>query len=855
MSGAAGRAVEDTFRAALGEAAAARGGDPEVRAAVAAVLERLSCGTAATLVAEDDTDRWAVLGGVIAALRGRGVTAVAWPIGRRWGTALPLPGVEALVAALAAVDSAFDSGQRPATSEDLAHEARLRLSSEALRAPGVVVVVDAPEDAVAFSPGAILDADPESGFRVLRSVRGGADGVEGIRLAGRGAAEQRPGTDGMDGLAAAIALALAPAPIPVLAAVAGVEPEAVAARLAEAARPGGRLLVEGGGATYRDSGWRAGIEASLAPRELERAHARFAEAARRAAYGEAPGSEERGYWAGCRAGHLVLSGAPWTAFAELVEPAWEAFCAAAQASPRGRVEDARLARRAAQRAAAGGTAQPAAPAGRGGQPAAPAGIVAAGREEVEPGERARAAAFAVRAALVESSLRSRLWGDGGPLADSAAAAQLLASWAERVRGAARERLAALSREAAWREPRSARSLLAAATVSPGAERSALIGEALRLLPEDRAERLEVLCAAASALGGEAPGALERAAGPSPGEALAPGASRAASDGIAAAGPAAGAALDDVLAQALALVSRELLGPFQRATASWPASLCARAVDAIGPEHPSRRAVLALLSPRLEEQLRSAAADWVARDALAALGSGKAWDASVYEDLRRVAPFVSREVALEASAQRELMDAPGSRRVMPALLERLRSLGAPVDAAGASGAGRGAKARRGAGAARARSSQGATAELAAGPVGGMAAPATAEGLGAREAAALAIQGPDRMAALAQAALALPPERAAALAELAVVAAEEEPPGDGWGYFLLAQLGGVLSPGRAAQVLGWVLDAVTGAPLRSDMLWTGDGNDLRQAAPLLLRIGGDVLLVDAGEHVAEISARDP
>lgn len=211
MSGAAGRAVEDTFRAALEEAAAARGGDPEVRAAVAAVLERLSCGTAATLVAEDDADRWAVLGGVIAALRGRGVTAVAWPIGRRWGTALPLPGVEALVAALAAVDPAFDSGQRPATSEDLAHEARLRLSSEALRAPGVVVVVDAPEDAVAFSPGAILDADPEGGVRVLRSVRGGADGVEGIRLAGRGAAEQRPGTDGMDGLAAAIALALAQA--------------------------------------------------------------------------------------------------------------------------------------------------------------------------------------------------------------------------------------------------------------------------------------------------------------------------------------------------------------------------------------------------------------------------------------------------------------------------------------------------------------------------------------------------------------------------------------------------------------------------------------------------------------------
>ncbi|MGK3997050.1 hypothetical protein [Sorangium sp. So ce1024] len=875
MSGAAGRAVEDTFRAALEEAAAARGGDPEVRAAVAAVLERLSCGAAATLAAEDDTDRWAVLGGVIAALRGRGATAVAWPIGRRWGTALPLPGVEALVAALAAVDPAFDSGQRPATSEDLAHEARLRLSSEALRASGVVIVVDAPEDAVAFSPGAILDADDadaESGVRVLRSVRGGADGTEAIRLARRGAAEQRPGTDAMDGLAVAVAVALAPAPIPVLAAVAGVESEAVAARLAEEARSGGRLLVEGGGATCRDSGWRAGIEASLAPRELERAHARFAEAARRAACGEAPGSEERGYWARCRAGHLVLSGAPWTAFTELVEPAWEAFCAAAQASPRGRIEDARLARRAAQRAAAGGTEQPAAPAGKGEQPAASAGrgeqpaepagkgeqpaapeeIVAARREEVEPGERARAAAFAVRAALVESSLRSRLWADGGPLADSAAAAQLLASWAERVGGAARERLAELSREAARREPRSARSLLAAAAVSPGAERAALICEALRLLPEDRAERLEVLCAAASLLVGEAPGALERAAGPSPGEAPAPG--RAASDGRAAAGPAAGAALDDVLAQALALVSRELVGPFQRATASWPASLCARAVDTIGPEHPSRRAVLALLSPMLEEQLRSAVADWVARDALAALGSGKAWDASVYEDLRRVAPFVSREVALEANAQRGLMDAPGARRVMPALIERLRSLGVPVDdAAGARGAGRGAKARRGAGTARASSSQGATAERAAGSAGGGAAPVTAEGVAAREAEALAVQGPDRMAALAQAALALPPERAAALAELAVVAAEEEPPGDSWGYFLLAQLGGVLSPERAAQVLGWVLDAVTGAPLRSDMLWTGDGNDLRQAAPLLLRIGGDALLVDAGEHVTEISAR--
>ncbi|XXX78164.1 hypothetical protein WMF30_05280 [Sorangium sp. So ce134] len=839
MSGTTGRVVGDTFRTALEEAAAARGGEPEVRAAVAAVLERLSCGTAATLVGEDDTERWAALGGVIAALRGRGATAVLWPIGRRWGTALPLAGVEALVAALADVDPAFDSGQRPATSEDLAHEARLRLSSDALRALGVVVVVDAPEDAVGFSPGAILDADPENGVRVLRGVRGGADGTEGIRLAGRGAAEQRLETDGMDGLTATVAFALAPAPIPVLAAVAGVEPEMVADGIAETAGPGGRLLVAGAGVTYRDSGWRAGVEASFAPEELGRAHARFAEAARRAACGEAPGSDERAYWAECRAGHLVLSGAPWTELTGLVEPAWEAFCAPVQASPRGRVEDAKLARRAAQRAAAGIVEQP----------ATPAGIVVARREEVEPGERARAAAFAVRAALVESSLRSRLWVDEGPLADSAAAAQLLASWAERVRGDARERLAALSRETARREPCSARALLAAATVSPSGERTALIDEALRLLPEDRAERLEVLCAAASALGGEAPGAMEREAGTSSGEAPAP----VVRDGLAAADLTAGAALDDVLAQALALVSRELLGPFQRATAAWPASLCARAVDATGPEHPSRRGVLALLSPRLDEHVRSGAADWVARDALAALASGKAWDASVYEDLRRVAPFVSLEVALEANAQRGLMDAPGSRRAMPALLERLRSLGAPVDAAGAGDARQGAQARRGARAARASSSQGAAPELAAGPAGSREAAGTAEALAVREAEALAVQGPDRMAALAQAALALPPERAAALAELAVIAAEEEPPGDGWGYFLLAQLGGVLSLERAAQVLGGVLDAVTGAPLRSDLLWTGDGNDLRQVAPLLLRIGGDALLVDAGERVAEISAR--
>ncbi|WP_437571483.1 hypothetical protein [Sorangium sp. So ce542] len=847
MSGTAGRTVEDTFRTALEEAAAARGGDPEVLAAIAAALERLSCGTTATLVGDDDLDRWAVLGGVIAALRDRGATAMLWPIGRRWGTALPLASAEALVAALAAVDPAFDSGQRPATSEDVAHEARLRLASETLQALGTVLVVDAPEDAVGFSLGAILDEGPENGVLVLRSVREEAGGSVEIRLPGRGAAKPLLGTGGMEGLTAAVALALAPAPIPVLAAVAGVDPEPAAARLAEAAGPGGPLLVEGGGVTYRDSGWRAGVEASLAPAELGRAHARFAEAARRAARGAAPGGDEIAYWAGCRAGHLVLSGAPWTAFAELVEPAWEAFCAAAQAPPRGRVEDARLARRAAQRAAAAMVEQP----------ATPAGVVVARREEVEPGERARAAAFAVRAALVESSLRSRLWVDEGPLADSAAAAQLLASWAERVRGDARERLAALSREVARREPCSARALLAAAAVSPSGDRAALIDEALRYLPEDRAERLEVLCAAAGALGGEAPRAIEQAAGPSACEVPAPGARSAASDGLAAADPAAGAALDDVLddvlAQTLALVSREVLGSFQRATAFWPAALCARAVAATGPEHPSRRAAIALLSPRLDEQVRSAAADWVARDAIAAFASGNAWDASVYEDLRRVAPFVSLEVALEANAQRGLMDAPGSRRVMPALLERLRSLGAPVDAAGASDARQGAQARKGARAARASSSRGAAPELAAGAAGSTGAAGTAEALAAPEAEALAVQGPDRMAALAQAALALPPERAAALAELAVVAAEEHPPGDSWGYFLLAQLGGVLSLERAAQVLGWVLDAVTGAPLRSDMLWTGDGNDLRQVAPLLLRIGGDALLVDAGEHVAEISAR--
>ncbi|AUX28877.1 MULTISPECIES: hypothetical protein [Sorangium] len=843
MSGTAGRTVEDTFRTALEEAAAERGGDPEVRVATAVALERLSCGTTATLVADDDTDRWAVLGGVVEALRDRGATAVLWPIGRRWGTALPLASAEALVAALAAVDPAFDSGQRPATSEDVAHEARLRLSSEALQALGTVLIVDAPEDAVGFSPGAILDEGPENGVRVLRSVREGAGGTEEIRLPVRGAAKQLPGTGGVEGLAAAVALALAPAPIPVLAAVAGVDPETVAAGLAEAVGPGGRLLVEGGGVTYRDSGWRAGVEASLAPAELARAHARFAEAARRAARGEGPGSDERAYWARCRAGHLVLSGAPWTAFTELVEPAWEASCAAVQASPRGRIEDARLARRAAQRAAAGIVEQP----------ATHAGSVAARREDVEPGERARAAAFAVHAALVESSLRSRLWVDGGPLADSAAAAQLLASWAERVRGAARERLAARSREVARREPCSARALLAAATVSPSGERAALLDEALRRLPEDRTERLEVLCAAASVLGGEAPGATEHAAERSSGGTRSTEARSEASDGLAAADPAAGAALDDVLAQALALVSRELLGSFQRATASWPAALCARAVDATGPEHPSRRAVLALLSPRLDEQVRSAAADWVARDALAALASGNAWDASVYEDLRRVAPFVSLEVALEANAQRGLMDAPGSRRVMPALLERLRSLGAPVDAAAASDARQGAQARKGARAARASSSQGAAPELAAGAAGSKGAARTAEALAAQEADALAVQGSDRMAALAQAALALPPERAAALAELAVVAAEEHPPGDSWGYFLLAQLGGVLSLERAAQVLGGVLDVVTGAPLRSEMLWTGDGNDLRQVAPLLQRIGGDALLVDAGERVAEISAR--
>ncbi|WP_437938803.1 hypothetical protein [Sorangium sp. So ce341] len=840
MSGTAGRTVEDTFRTAFEEAAAERGGDAEVLAAIAAALERLSCGTTATLVADDDTDRWAVLAGVIEALRDRGATAVLWPIGRRWGTALPLASAEALVAALAAADSAFDGGQRPATSEDVAHEARLRLSSETLQALGTVLVVDAPEDAVGFSPGAMLDEGPENGVRVLRSVREGAGGSAEIRLPGRGAAKPLPGIGGMEGLTAAVALALAPAPIPVLAAVAGVDPEAAAAGLAEAAGPGGPLLVESGGVTYRDSGWRAGVEASLAPAEIARMHARFAEAARRAARGEAPGGDEIAYWAGCRAGHLVLSRAPWTAFTELVEPAWEAFCAAVQASPRGRVEDARLARRAAQRAAAAMVEQP----------ATPAGVVVAGREEVEPVERARAAAFAVRAALVESSLRSRLWVDEAPLADSAAAAQLLASWAERVRGDARERLAARSREVARREPCSARALLAAAAVSPSGERAALIDEALRYLPEDRAERLEALCAAAGVLRGEAPGAIEQAAGPSASEVPAPGARSAASDGLAAADPAAGAALDDVLAQALALVSRELLGSFQRATASWPAALCARAVAATGPEHPSRRAVLALLSPRLDEQVRSAAADRVARDAIAALAAGKAWDASVYEDLRRVAPFVSLDVALEANAQRGLMDAPGSRRVMPVLIERLRSLGAPVDAAGASDARQGAQARKGVRAARASSSRGAAPELAAGAAGSKG---TAEALAAPEAEALAVQGPDRMAALAQAALALPPERAAALAELAVAAAEEHPPGDSWGYFLLAQLGGVLSLERAAQVLGWVLDAVTGAPLRSDMLWTGDGNDLRQVAPLLLRIGGDALLVDAGEHVAEISAR--
>ncbi|AUX39556.1 uncharacterized protein SOCE26_009490 [Sorangium cellulosum] len=834
--------MKETFRAALEQAAAARGGEPEVRAAVADVVERLSGGTTATLVAGDDTDRWAAIGGALEALRGRGATAVVWPIGRRWGTALPLGGYEALVAALAAVDPEFDSGARPGTSEDVAHEARLRLSSEALRALDIVLVVEAPEDAVGFSPGEILDVDPGSGVRVLRCVRGGAGGAEGVRIERPEVVEPHAGTDGPEALSLAAAIALAPAPIPVLAAVTGLAPEGVAARLAQAAGPGGPLLVEGGGVTYRDGGWRAAVEASVVAAELGRAHGKFAEAASRAVRGEAPGGDERAYWAGCRAGHLVLSGAPCTAFAELVEPAWEAFCTAVEASPRGRIEDARLARRAAQRAAAG-VVEP---------PAAPGGSRPAGREVVEPGERARAAAFAVRAALVESSLRSRLWADDGPLADSAAAAQLLARWAELVRGAARERLSALSRETARRQPCSARALLAAAMVSPSGERAALIEEALRQLPEEPAERLEGLCDAARLLGGEARGAAEHAAGPASGEASATEALSGATHGLAA-DPGAEGALDGVLAQALALVSRELLGAFQRATASWPPALCARAVDATSPEHPLRRPLLALLSPGLEEPARAASAGWVARDALAALASGKAWDASIYEDLRRVAPFVSLEVALEAHGQRGLMDAPGSRRVMPALLERLRSLGAPVDDAETSGARQGAQARKkGAGAARARSSQGAAAERATGAAGAGAAPAE-EALAARAEEALAVQGPDRMAALAQAALALPPERSAALAELAAVAAEEEPPSDGWGYFLLAQLGDVLSPGRAAQVLGWLLDALTATPLRSDVFWTGDGNDLRRIAPLLLRIGGEALLVEAGEQVAEISAR--
>jgi hypothetical protein len=384
-------------------------------------------------------------------------------------------------------------------------------------------------------------------------------------------------------------------------------------------------------------------------------------------------------------------------------------------------------------------------------------------------------------------------------------------------------------------------MLAAAAVSPGRERAALVDEALRCLPDEPAERLEALAAAAGMLAGEAPGAAGEgtSAGGSPAE-----------------GTSAEGALDEALGQVLSLVSAALLGAFQRAIARWRASLCARAADRVGTEHPLRRSILALLAPRLGEPARSAWADRVARDALAALSSGRSWDAAVYEDLRRVAPFLSLDVALEVNAQRERMDAPGARRVSPALIERLRSLGAPVDEAGTSGARRGAQGKRkGAGAAapaRAPLGRGEAAESATG-VGATGEARGPEEAEARAAEALGIHGPDRMAALAQAALALPPERAAALAELAVCAAEEEPPADGWGYFLLAQLGGALSPERAAQVLGWLLDSLTGAPLRADMLWTGDGDDLRRIGPLLLRIGGEGLLVDAGQSVAEITAR--
>ncbi|AUX20295.1 uncharacterized protein SOCEGT47_007630 [Sorangium cellulosum] len=849
MNGTARRIVKDAFRAALGKATAARGGDPEIAAAACAVLERLAGRATATLVAREDTERWAVLDGVIEALCARGATVVIWPIGRRWGTALPLGGLEALVAALAVVEPAFESGQGPGTSEDLAHEARLRLSGEALRARDIVLIVDAAEDAVGFSPRAILEeAASEGGARVLCSGRegagdedavllrregtGGQRGETGEQAAGGGSLkeEQAAGGEDLAELVPAVALALAPAPIPVLAAVTGGAPARIAAHLAEVAGERGPLCVEDGGISYGQSGWRAAVEAALPPAERGRVHAAFAEAASRAARG-APGSEERVYWAACRAGHLELSGAPWTAFVDLVDPAWEALCAAAQAPSRGRIEDARSARRAAQRAAAGALERR----------KAPAGASATGRAQVDAGERARASAFAVRAALVESSLRARRWGTEGPLADSAAAAQLLASWAELAPAGARERLSALSREVARREPRAAQAMLAAAAVSPGRERAALVDEALRCLPDEPAERLEALAAAAGMLAGEAPGAAGEgtSAGGSPAE-----------------GTSAEGALDEALGQVLSLVSAALLGAFQRAIARWRASLCARAADRVGTEHPLRRSILALLAPRLGEPARSAWADRVARDALAALSSGRSWDAAVYEDLRRVAPFLSLDVALEVNAQRERMDAPGARRVSPALIERLRSLGAPVDEAATSGARRGAQGKRkGAGAAapaRAPLGRGEAAESATG-VGATGEARGPEEAEARAAEALGIHGPDRMAALAQAALALPPERAAALAELAVCAAEEEPPADGWGYFLLAQLGGALSPERAAQVLGWLLDSLTGAPLRADMLWTGDGDDLRRIGPLLLRIGGEGLLVDAGQSVAEITAR--
>ncbi|MGK4007385.1 hypothetical protein WMF31_32485 [Sorangium sp. So ce1036] len=857
MNGTARRIVKDAFRAALGRVAAARGGDPEIGAAACAVLERLAGRATATLVAREDTGRWAVLDGVIEALCARGATVVIWPIGRRWGTALPLGGLEALVAALAVVEPAFESEQAPGTSEDLAHEARLRLSGEALRARDIVLIVDAAEDAVGFSPRAILEeAASEEGPRVLCSGREGADdedavllqregtggqrGETGERAAGGGSLtgeqaagggslkeEQVAGGEDLAEIVPAVALALAPAPIPVLAAVTRSAPERIAAHLAEVAGERGPLCIEVGGVSYGQSGWRAAVEAALPPAERGRVHAAFADAASRAARG-APGSEERVYWAACRAGHLELSGAPWTAFVDLVDPAWEALCAGAQAPSRGRIEDARSARRAAQRAAAGALERR----------EAPAGASATGRAQVDAVERARASAFAVRAALVESSLRARLWVTEGPLADSAAAAQLLASWAELAPAGARERLAALSREVARREPRAAQAMLAAAAVSPSRERAALVDEALRCLPDEPAERLEALAAAAGMLAGEAPGAAGEgtSAGGSPAE-----------------GTSAEGALDEALGQVLSLVSAALLGAFQRAIARWPASLCARAADRVGTEHPLRRSILALLAPRLGEPARSAWAARVARDALAALSSGRSWDAAVYEDLRRVAPFLSLDVALEVNAQRERMDAPGARRVSPALIERLRSLGAPVEEAATSGARRGAQGKRkGAGAAapaRAPLGRGEAAEGAT----GAGATGELEEAEARAAEALAIHGPDRMAALAQAALALPPERAAALAELAVCAAEEEPPADGWGYFLLAQLGGALSPGRAAQVLGWLLDSLTGAPLRADMLWTGDGNDLRRIGPLLLRIGGEGLLVEAGESMVEITAR--